>query len=374
MGFAQSNLIPNPGFEEYDACPRTLAEFDGTLKYWKTANTGTPNFFNTCATSPDVGVPRNYFGSRTPYRGSGYIGLLTGAAFREYVSVTLKETLKANTTYIFSFYASSVSSQGCTSNGMDIVFSPTETLPSNSVGNLEHTPSLTLSPNYFQDQWVYTQGCYRAKGGEKTLIIGDFQYPLPHHSCPGNGGVSYYYLDEVWLFEQTTPPPQVIHRRFCDVSFPFEVDARQLTGISTDTATAIWVWDGIDGAQKKRIEKEGFYKLQVILSDCTIKSYEIYIENFGCLEKLFAPNIFTPNGDGQNDEWTFYMEGVEIVRCMIFDRIGQLIWDQPGAEPGWDGNFRQKPAPEGVYVFLIQYQNISTGKSGIRKGSVSLVR
>ncbi|MGV3658212.1 MAG: PKD domain-containing protein [Chitinophagaceae bacterium] len=94
---------------------------------------------------------------------------------------------------------------------------------------------------------------------------------------------------------------------------------------------------------------------------------------------VFIPNTFTPNGDGVND--VFYPRGVGIksVRYFrIFDRWGELIFEK-GSFPiddkrsGWDGTFRGKPLPTGVFVYTTE-MICDNGEVFTLKGSIMIVR
>jgi gliding motility-associated-like protein len=96
-------------------------------------------------------------------------------------------------------------------------------------------------------------------------------------------------------------------------------------------------------------------------------------ENF----RVLTPNIFTPNGDGNNDFFSFHSFGAEIVEVRIFNRWGAQVYynaNQPeGDGNGWDGTFNGKESPEGTYVFTL---NITFANSEIRQqtGTITLVR
>jgi gliding motility-associated-like protein len=68
------------------------------------------------------------------------------------------------------------------------------------------------------------------------------------------------------------------------------------------------------------------------------------------------PNIFTPNGDGQNETWnlenTFLYEDSEV---RIYGRYGRLIFQSFGYNEAWNGTNNQgKDVPEGVYFYSIE--------------------
>ncbi len=75
--------------------------------------------------------------------------------------------------------------------------------------------------------------------------------------------------------------------------------------------------------------------------------------------KIRIPNVFTPNGDGKNDNFTAYnvKAAVEIDQMFIYDRWGELIYKAdkiPLGEAylGWDGDFKGQKVNPGVYVYL----------------------
>lgn len=74
------------------------------------------------------------------------------------------------------------------------------------------------------------------------------------------------------------------------------------------------------------------------------------------LKNVFVPNVFSPNADGIND--TFYIQGkAGQIECFrIFDRWGNLVFEQKDAAlndllNGWDGSASGRKVPEGVYLW-----------------------
>ncbi len=71
--------------------------------------------------------------------------------------------------------------------------------------------------------------------------------------------------------------------------------------------------------------------------------------------EMFIPNAFVP--DGVNKEFKPVMAFVnsENYLMQIYNRFGQLIFDNNNPDVGWDGKFKGKVVPYGVYVYLIRY-------------------
>ena len=95
---------------------------------------------------------------------------------------------------------------------------------------------------------------------------------------------------------------------------------------------------------------------------------------------IYAPNTFTPNGDGLND--VFMIRGLAATKINYFrvwDRLGTLVFNAMDGVPnspqfGWDGTDRQgKKLNPDVYVYTYEIQcingNIVTGQ-----GNVTLAR
>jgi gliding motility-associated-like protein len=92
---------------------------------------------------------------------------------------------------------------------------------------------------------------------------------------------------------------------------------------------------------------------------------------------LYVPNAFTPNGDGNNDN--FIPKGVGIdenkFKMWIFDRWGNMIWFTDSWGKSWDGraNDGNDVAQEDVYVWMIEVYDY-LGKKHKYVGHVSLIK
>jgi gliding motility-associated-like protein len=89
---------------------------------------------------------------------------------------------------------------------------------------------------------------------------------------------------------------------------------------------------------------------------------------------LFVPNVFTP-GDVNNLNDIFLSLGrdIEKVEMMIFNRWGELLYSTQDKNDGWDGKYKGKLCPLGVYVWKIHYTETS-GRTGNLIGHVTLLR
>lgn len=84
------------------------------------------------------------------------------------------------------------------------------------------------------------------------------------------------------------------------------------------------------------------------------------------------PNAFTPDGDSQNDFFNIggTGENITITKFQIFNRWGQLVYDNETPTTGWDGYFNGKPAASDVYLFVVETDD----ESCRFVGDVTLIR
>tara|TARA_R100001015_G_C4617292_1_gene173547 strand:+ start:550 stop:1638 length:1089 start_codon:yes stop_codon:yes gene_type:complete len=99
-------------------------------------------------------------------------------------------------------------------------------------------------------------------------------------------------------------------------------------------------------------------------------------ETPGVIEAYKPANVFSPNGDGQNDVFELSdlaEHELDDVEVQIFSRTNTLIHSWKGVYGYWDGKGRDGTlAPEGIYFYIV---NISKeGKLYQKKGTVTLIR
>jgi gliding motility-associated-like protein len=91
---------------------------------------------------------------------------------------------------------------------------------------------------------------------------------------------------------------------------------------------------------------------------------------------LTVPNVFTPNGDGVNDEFTLLTTNLTNITCVIFDRWGVKVYDVTSEKGNisWDGkNFSNKDVPAGTYFYILKAKGKDM-KDFELKGPISLFR
>jgi gliding motility-associated-like protein len=86
---------------------------------------------------------------------------------------------------------------------------------------------------------------------------------------------------------------------------------------------------------------------------------------------LKIPNVFSPNGDGQNDTWRIdHLADYPGATVNIFNRYGQQVYSSTGYGTPWDGTIKGKPLPVATYYYIIELKNDFKPLNG----SVTIVR
>ncbi len=89
---------------------------------------------------------------------------------------------------------------------------------------------------------------------------------------------------------------------------------------------------------------------------------------------VYIPNVFSPNGDGENDQFQVYGPSWSTYSMQIFNRWGAIIWESEDPNVQWDGKTKNgEECPQAVFVY--KFRGISiVGQSFERSGNVMLTR
>jgi gliding motility-associated-like protein len=286
--------------------------------------------------------------------------------------------------------------------------------------------------------WTRISGCHTAKGGEKYAIIGNFRntqetkVEFVNPTYPFN---SYFYIEDV-LIQAFNPLPdtlllcigesKTLNAAFLDAAayrwntgstdstimvqqpglYTVEAmmekcvlrDTVRVIGIEetgafpTDTAICqgepllltapvIGNYQWSDGSKSMQIEikASGNYALTVT-NECGQFNYaaDASIKDCGC--SIYVPNVFSPDGDGWNDELEMFVGcdyPFRMLRFSIFDRWGNNLYvTTEGTNVRWNGTYKEKRVPHGVYVWLMEYEIIRNGTAErfVKSGDISILK
>lgn len=98
------------------------------------------------------------------------------------------------------------------------------------------------------------------------------------------------------------------------------------------------------------------------------------------IRDVFVPNAFSPNADGINDLLSVFAgPEVRLVKSLkVFSRWGELVYEQRDFAPndsskGWNGEFRGKPMPQGIFVYIMELEFVDDEVISV-EGDVMLIR
>ena len=119
--------------------------------------------------------------------------------------------------------------------------------------------------------------------------------------------------------------------------------------------------------------ESGFYLIKLIAEnefnckDSSIK--ELFIED---LVTYYIPNVFTPNSDNLNDEFTPILSGIKSYEIYIYNRWGQKVFEG-NMNHHWNGTYNNAEVPDGTYIYQIRLLR-NDKKVIYEKGMINLLR
>ncbi len=230
--FGQTNLVPNPSFEDIDTCDRYQLMIP--VQHWFDATGCSADYYNDC----DRVFPFTAFGNQFANTGDAYVGFYTFvdtvAEGREYISVRLKDSLKQGRQYVVSFYCLAADFVTFAHGGVGVLFTDTA-IVGTACSTYSDTPQV-FRKTVLSDttNWTLVQDTMTARGGELFITIGNFfvdsvldtirTYP----PLPYNFNIGYYYVDDVSVIEIPEPVPDSVHLSLPNVFTPNDDDKNRL--------------------------------------------------------------------------------------------------------------------------------------------------
>lgn len=203
------NLVPNPSFELFNQCPYMESQI-AFAQSWSNSGSGTSDYYNSCDTVGNTGVPNNWSGYQNAATGEAYCGITPFYSVadynREFIGCTLNTPLTIGQIYYVSFKVNLCITPSCLQfyaiNNLGVLFSTspyTNTNPS-PMNNFSHIHETNLILDTLN--WVTIGGSFIADSAYTHLSIGNFYDPsvtdtLAVHPNSTNIYISYYLIDDV---------------------------------------------------------------------------------------------------------------------------------------------------------------------------------
>lgn len=158
-------------------------------------------------------------------------------------------------------------------------------------------------------------------------------------------------------------------------SCPGESTGSILIQASGGTAPYVYRWNLSPPQDGALIEGLPAGKYSVTVTDangCTFTTDAPEItERFPVIN---IPNAFTPNGDGENDNFSIISDcSLEVFEMKVYNSWGLLVYHTSSSADFWDGTFEGEKAPTGKYTYHIIYKTSLNGQV-IEDALVGVVR
>jgi gliding motility-associated-like protein len=390
--FAQNNLVMNGDFEIKSNCNISLGDIQ-VATGWSTPSTGSPDYFNKCVGGINLNVPKNSFGFQN-CADSGYAGIATysviqvDSSYREYLQGTLNSILKNKSKYYLKMNLSlaDLPSNFChyvAINKIGMYFSQNQ-VNVQSYGPLPFTPQILADTTIFYSDtlnWMKISGIYKANGGEQYLTIGNFSDNkhtdtmriVKSNVLPIQSYISYYYIDDVSLYE-ITEPHAIADTTIC-LGDSLLIGAND-TAIACNWYPALGINDTSLANPKASPKQSTWYYVSHYNNFGYLAKDSVYITVINCSKEssLILPNIISPNNDGVNDVFTAKSTNLASFNCQLINRWGVLVAELSEPNQSWSGTNQSGVAlPEGIYYYIVSAKGKDDKEFNL-KGFVSLVR
>ncbi len=260
------------------------------------------------------------------------------------------------------------------------------------------TDSLTLTyydpgngvPGYLPYQRVFTWSTLPAQEEPRNGSVVSLEPPYEDVTIQlvvtdrfGNAveaSMDYMAIAVKASFESTVMKPEVLNERHTEIngSAPLEVH------FSDTSEGYVSAWEWTFGTNGRAAEANPFFvftevgQQDVVLrvvnrnSGCedTSESLEVNISE----SELDVPNVFSPNGDGVNDEFRVAYRSLKKFEMVVFNRWGRKVFESSDPAEGWDGTIGNTLAAPGVYFYYIRGEGFNADEVHELKGPIHLIR
>lgn len=130
----------------------------------------------------------------------------------------------------------------------------------------------------------------------------------------------------------------------------------------------------ISRSQILTVNTEGRYEVTLFNGFTCTRDVIDVVED--CTPRIFAPNAFTPNGDGINDNFfVFSNPFVTDFEIWIHNRWGELVFQADNIDFRWDGEFRGEMGTVGTYAYVVRFRSTVEELGELEQhGAVTLIR
>jgi len=374
------NLVNNYSFEEHDTCPNNSGQLF-LAKYWKGLSTEN---YNYCSPSiNNVGIPNNFMGFQFSNTGNAFAGFYLhyhdviipwDYDYSEVIKNSLKETLKANKQYCINYYINMAEKNYTVAHDYNFQIkydSITALFSNNKIQDTILSMSMLCDTcikltksvvGIDTSNWFKINGIIKARGGEKYLSIG--KYSKINWQPTENMSMFYIFIDDVSV---------------CECSFDINLgpDTTLCEGesiiLNPNLPNATYTWQDSSHAATYEAKQPGTYWVRAYVADYDITTTDTIIIKAGddsyCNPPLTIPNVITPNGDSQNDNFKILNSEYYDIALQIYNRWGRLIYETSN----YQNDSSCRDCADGVYFYVLKAKSKRNGREREYKGSLTVI-
>lgn len=248
-----------------------------------------------------------------------------------------------------------------------------------------HTVSVDQPDSIYTTAIEGITSCWGGNDGTIDLSVDGGITPYSYAWSTGQtsedmtGGETGYYTvtvtddhgcEKVSTYHIGTMSEVVINSSVIQVSCSDNSDGQIYISVSGGAGDYSYLWSNASTAQQISNLEPGSYSVTVTDNNGCIKAMDFTLpeSETACIN---IPSSFTPNSDGKNDTWV--INNIELYpghRVQIFNRWGNLLYEQSPYTTPWDGKFNDKPVPAETYYYIIDLNN---GQEAFT-GTVTIIR
>jgi gliding motility-associated-like protein len=154
-------------------------------------------------------------------------------------------------------------------------------------------------------------------------------------------------------------------------------DLKSIELVAPNYINAQYIWNDLSNQTTLSASNAGLYSVSIVVPPCNAVRDTIQISHIDCSCLLEMPNVFTPNGDGLNDQIKpviFCDAPIDHYEWMIFNRWGELVFKSTNIAESWNGIYKNQTQNEQTFVYIIRYTNPITFNEIKLKGDFILLR
>ncbi len=131
-------------------------------------------------------------------------------------------------------------------------------------------------------------------------------------------------------------------------------------------------WNTGEHTSSINVDSTGLYILEALYGDQCQSSDSVLVNFIDC--SVVFGNVFTPNGDGKNDEFEIVYGNAQRIDLYIYNRWGKQVMHRSGTRPSWNGkDDGDNIMPQSSYFYVAHVIDYF-GQPHDLKGTVELMR